>query len=48
MEERHQLTSLDDLLQSADASSKQKSEIIVRMEEKMNQMSGTIKQLETR
>uniref|UniRef100_A0A3Q2WRE4 RUN and FYVE domain containing 3 n=1 Tax=Haplochromis burtoni TaxID=8153 RepID=A0A3Q2WRE4_HAPBU len=34
--------------QSADASSKQKSEIIVRMEEKMNQMSGTIKQLETR
>uniref|UniRef100_A0A3B4F8Z9 RUN and FYVE domain containing 3 n=1 Tax=Pundamilia nyererei TaxID=303518 RepID=A0A3B4F8Z9_9CICH len=33
--------------QSADASSKQKSEIIVRMEEKMNQMSGTIKQLET-
>uniref|UniRef100_A0A3Q4HIK8 RUN and FYVE domain containing 3 n=1 Tax=Neolamprologus brichardi TaxID=32507 RepID=A0A3Q4HIK8_NEOBR len=34
--------------QSVDASSKQKSEIIVRMEEKMNQMSGTIKQLETR
>ncbi|XP_019221470.1 protein RUFY3 isoform X2 [Oreochromis niloticus] len=34
--------------QSADASSKQKSEVIVRMEEKINQMSGTIKQLETR
>uniref|UniRef100_I3K9G4 RUN and FYVE domain containing 3 n=1 Tax=Oreochromis niloticus TaxID=8128 RepID=I3K9G4_ORENI len=39
---------LDHLLQSADASSKQKSEVIVRMEEKINQMSGTIKQLETR
>uniref|UniRef100_A0A669CSM5 RUN and FYVE domain containing 3 n=1 Tax=Oreochromis niloticus TaxID=8128 RepID=A0A669CSM5_ORENI len=38
---------LDHLLQSADASSKQKSEVIVRMEEKINQMSGTIKQLET-
>ncbi|XP_022058276.1 protein RUFY3 isoform X1 [Acanthochromis polyacanthus] len=34
--------------QSADASSKQKSEAIVRLEEKINQMSGTIKQLETR
>lgn len=34
--------------QSTDASSKQKSEVIVRMEEKINQMSGTIKQLETR
>ncbi|XP_022058280.1 protein RUFY3 isoform X6 [Acanthochromis polyacanthus] len=33
--------------QSADASSKQKSEAIVRLEEKINQMSGTIKQLET-
>ncbi|CAG5925661.1 unnamed protein product, partial [Menidia menidia] len=33
---------------SADASSKQKSDAIVRLEEKINQMSGTIKQLETR
>uniref|UniRef100_A0A1A7YY90 RUN and FYVE domain containing 3 n=1 Tax=Iconisemion striatum TaxID=60296 RepID=A0A1A7YY90_9TELE len=32
--------------QSADASTKQKSEAIVQLEEKMNQMSGTIKQLE--
>uniref|UniRef100_A0A3Q2QMI9 RUN and FYVE domain containing 3 n=1 Tax=Fundulus heteroclitus TaxID=8078 RepID=A0A3Q2QMI9_FUNHE len=32
--------------QSADASSKQKSEAIARLEEKINQMSGTIKQLE--
>ncbi|KAM9393989.1 protein RUFY3 isoform 2-T2 [Pholidichthys leucotaenia] len=34
--------------QSADASSKQKSEVIVRLEDKINQMSGTIKQLESR
>ncbi|XP_070411750.1 protein RUFY3 isoform X3 [Nothobranchius furzeri] len=34
--------------QSSDASSKQKSEAIVRLEEKINQMSGTIKQLESR
>uniref|UniRef100_A0A665VUR8 RUN domain-containing protein n=1 Tax=Echeneis naucrates TaxID=173247 RepID=A0A665VUR8_ECHNA len=33
--------------QSADASSKQKSEVIARLEEKINQMSGTVKQLET-
>uniref|UniRef100_A0A8C5DAY7 RUN domain-containing protein n=1 Tax=Gouania willdenowi TaxID=441366 RepID=A0A8C5DAY7_GOUWI len=33
---------------TSDASSKQKSEVIVRLEEKINQMSGTIKQLETR
>ncbi|XP_016898626.1 protein RUFY3-like isoform X2 [Cynoglossus semilaevis] len=34
--------------QSTDTSSKQKSEVIVRLEEKINQMSGTVKQLETR
>lgn len=34
--------------QSAEASSKQKGEAISRLEEKINQMSGTIKQLETR
>ncbi|XP_022621438.1 protein RUFY3 isoform X1 [Seriola dumerili] len=34
--------------QSADASSKQKSDVIARLEEKINQMSGTVKQLETR
>uniref|UniRef100_A0A7N8YQH5 RUN and FYVE domain containing 3 n=1 Tax=Mastacembelus armatus TaxID=205130 RepID=A0A7N8YQH5_9TELE len=34
--------------QSADASSKQKSEVVARLEEKINQMSGTVKQLETR
>ncbi|XP_028269388.1 protein RUFY3 isoform X2 [Parambassis ranga] len=34
--------------QSADAGSKQKSEAITRLEEKINQMSGTVKQLETR
>uniref|UniRef100_A0A7N6F5J7 RUN domain-containing protein n=1 Tax=Anabas testudineus TaxID=64144 RepID=A0A7N6F5J7_ANATE len=34
--------------QSADAGSKQKSEVIVRLEEKINQMAGTVKQLETR
>ncbi|XP_072243444.1 protein RUFY3 isoform X3 [Leuresthes tenuis] len=34
--------------QSADASSKQKNEVIARLEEKINQMSGTVKQLETR
>ncbi|KAM3867616.1 protein RUFY3 [Diretmus argenteus] len=34
--------------QSSEASSKQKSEVIVRLEEKMNQMAGTIKHLETR
>ncbi|XP_008334428.1 protein RUFY3-like isoform X4 [Cynoglossus semilaevis] len=33
--------------QSTDTSSKQKSEVIVRLEEKINQMSGTVKQLET-
>jgi RUN and FYVE domain-containing protein 1 len=32
--------------QSSDSSSKQKSEAIVRLEEKINQMAGTIKQLE--
>lgn len=37
-----------DLPQSTDTSSKQKSEVIVRLEEKINQMSGTVKQLETR
>ncbi|XP_030579338.1 protein RUFY3 isoform X2 [Archocentrus centrarchus] len=34
--------------QSTDAGSKQKSEVIGRLEDKINQMSGTIKQLETR
>ncbi|KAJ0019295.1 hypothetical protein NQD34_006864 [Periophthalmus magnuspinnatus] len=34
--------------QSAEVSSKQKSEAISRLEEKINQMSGTIKQLEAR
>lgn len=34
--------------QSADAGSKQKSEAIARLEEKINQMSGTVKQMETR
>uniref|UniRef100_UPI0037E82574 protein RUFY3 isoform X2 n=1 Tax=Semicossyphus pulcher TaxID=241346 RepID=UPI0037E82574 len=34
--------------QSVDASSKQKSEAIIRLEEKINQMTGTVKQLETR
>ncbi|XP_074494894.1 protein RUFY3 isoform X3 [Sebastes fasciatus] len=34
--------------QSADAGSKQKSEAITRLEEKINQMSGTVKQMETR
>uniref|UniRef100_A0AAV2MP12 Protein RUFY3 n=1 Tax=Knipowitschia caucasica TaxID=637954 RepID=A0AAV2MP12_KNICA len=34
--------------QSAEAGSKQKSEAISRLEEKIDQMSGTIKQLETR
>ncbi|KAM9360093.1 protein RUFY3 isoform 1-T1 [Symphorus nematophorus] len=34
--------------QSADAGSKQKSETIARLEEKINQMSGTVKQMETR
>nr|XP_020441428.1 protein RUFY3 isoform X1 [Monopterus albus] len=34
--------------QSTDASSKQKNEVIARLEEKINQMSGTVKQLETR
>uniref|UniRef100_A0A3Q3J694 RUN domain-containing protein n=1 Tax=Monopterus albus TaxID=43700 RepID=A0A3Q3J694_MONAL len=33
--------------QSTDASSKQKNEVIARLEEKINQMSGTVKQLET-
>ncbi|KAL3062450.1 protein RUFY3 isoform X3 [Trematomus bernacchii] len=33
--------------QSADAGSKQKSEAISRLEEKINQMSGTVKQMET-
>uniref|UniRef100_A0A8C9ZJL9 RUN and FYVE domain containing 3 n=1 Tax=Sander lucioperca TaxID=283035 RepID=A0A8C9ZJL9_SANLU len=35
-------------LQSADAGSKQKSEAIARLEEKINQMTGTVKQMETR
>lgn len=34
--------------QSADASSKQKSEVITRLEDKINQMTGTVKQMETR
>lgn len=34
--------------QSADASSKQKGEVITRLEDKINQMSGTVKQLESR
>uniref|UniRef100_A0A8C9ZAY1 RUN and FYVE domain containing 3 n=1 Tax=Sander lucioperca TaxID=283035 RepID=A0A8C9ZAY1_SANLU len=34
--------------QSADAGSKQKSEAIARLEEKINQMTGTVKQMETR
>ncbi|XP_033474912.1 protein RUFY3 isoform X2 [Epinephelus lanceolatus] len=34
--------------QSADASSKHKSEAIARLEEKINQMTGTVKQMETR
>ncbi|XP_069562100.1 protein RUFY3 isoform X2 [Brachyistius frenatus] len=34
--------------QTADVSSKQKSEVISRLEEKINQMSGTVKQLENR
>ncbi|XP_076127279.1 protein RUFY3 isoform X2 [Alosa pseudoharengus] len=34
--------------QSAESGSKQKTEIISRLEEKTNQMAGTIKQLETR
>lgn len=34
--------------QSTDASSKQKSEAIARLEEKINQMTGTVKQMETR
>ncbi|KAM3611249.1 uncharacterized protein V6R79_015565 [Siganus canaliculatus] len=34
--------------QSADASSKQKSEAIARLEDKINQMTGTVKQMETR
>ncbi|XP_041792463.1 protein RUFY3 isoform X3 [Chelmon rostratus] len=33
--------------QSSDASSKQKSEAIARLEEKINQMTGTVKQMET-
>lgn len=34
--------------QSADASSKQKSEVITRLEDKITQMTGTVKQMETR
>uniref|UniRef100_A0A667XEP4 RUN and FYVE domain containing 3 n=1 Tax=Myripristis murdjan TaxID=586833 RepID=A0A667XEP4_9TELE len=34
--------------QSSEASSKQKSDVIARLEEKINQMAGTVKQLETR
>ncbi|XP_029916123.1 protein RUFY3 isoform X3 [Myripristis murdjan] len=33
--------------QSSEASSKQKSDVIARLEEKINQMAGTVKQLET-
>ncbi|XP_076021333.1 protein RUFY3 isoform X8 [Genypterus blacodes] len=33
--------------QSSEASSKQKSEVIARLDEKINQMTGTVKQLET-
>uniref|UniRef100_A0A673A4Y0 RUN domain-containing protein n=1 Tax=Sphaeramia orbicularis TaxID=375764 RepID=A0A673A4Y0_9TELE len=41
---------LEDLraINHAEASSKQKSEVIARLEEKINQMTGTVKQLETR
>lgn len=35
-------------LQSSESSSKQKNEVISRLEEKMNQMAGTIKQLDSR
>lgn len=35
-------------LQSLDASSKQKSETISRLEEKINQMTGTVRQMEAR
>uniref|UniRef100_A0A673A4G6 RUN domain-containing protein n=1 Tax=Sphaeramia orbicularis TaxID=375764 RepID=A0A673A4G6_9TELE len=40
---------LEDLraINHAEASSKQKSEVIARLEEKINQMTGTVKQLET-
>uniref|UniRef100_A0A3B3HNQ7 RUN and FYVE domain containing 3 n=1 Tax=Oryzias latipes TaxID=8090 RepID=A0A3B3HNQ7_ORYLA len=34
--------------QSADSSSKQKGEVIARLEDKISQMSGTVKQLESR
>ncbi|XP_068166392.1 protein RUFY3 isoform X2 [Antennarius striatus] len=34
--------------QSADASSKQKGDAIARLEDKINQMTGTVKQMETR
>lgn len=34
--------------QSADASSKQKSDAVARLEDKISQMSGTVKQLESR
>nr|XP_043881719.1 protein RUFY3 isoform X2 [Solea senegalensis] len=55
VELRHQLEDLHTInqqlthkSQSTDASSKQKSEVIARMEDKINQMTGTVKQLETR
>ncbi|XP_058493012.1 protein RUFY3 isoform X2 [Solea solea] len=55
VELRHQLEDLHTInqqlthkSQSTDASSKQKSEVIARMEDKINQMNGTVKQLETR
>ncbi|KAG7220443.1 hypothetical protein INR49_003312 [Caranx melampygus] len=47
-ETRKQLKEETLLRLSADASSKQKSDIIARLEEKINQMSGTVKQLENR
>ncbi|KAK7933130.1 hypothetical protein WMY93_004026 [Mugilogobius chulae] len=42
------LLQLSHKAQSAEASSKQKSEAVSRLEDKINQMSGTIKQLEAR
>ena len=36
------------VLQSSEASSKQKGDIITGLEDKINQMAGTVKQLESR
>lgn len=43
-----QLTNATLAPQSADSSSKQKTDAIARLEEKINQMTGTVKQLESR